>query len=105
MAVQRAALSARLLVAALAIVAVGVAAAAIFHHRVSGAAGSSGWAARSGGMVAAQHVVATYLTLFLVDRRGMNAIDAAALLTVLHASGTIARLGWGWVSDHLGSRR
>jgi MFS transporter, ACS family, hexuronate transporter len=56
-----------------------------------------------GGMVAAQHVVATYLTLFLVDRRGMSLTAAAALLTVLHLSGTIARLGWGWVSDLLGS--
>ena len=57
-----------------------------------------------GGMVAAQHVVATYLTLFLVDRRHMTVTAAAALLTLLHLSGTIARLGWGWVSDRVGSR-
>ena len=57
-----------------------------------------------GGMVAAQHVVATYLTLFLVDRRDMTVAGAAALLTLLNLSGTIARLGWGWVSDRVGSR-
>ncbi|HWC71100.1 MAG TPA: MFS transporter, partial [Actinomycetota bacterium] len=60
--------------------------------------------AATAGMVAAQHVVATYLTLFLVDRRSMTAAAAAGLLTVLHLSGTVARVGWGWVSDRIGSR-
>ena len=57
-----------------------------------------------GTMVAAQHAVATYLTLFLVDRRSMSATAAAGFLTLLHVSGTAARLGWGWVSDLLANR-
>lgn len=54
-----------------------------------------------GVLVAGQAVVGTYLALFLVDRRGMDVAAAAAALTVLHASGTAARLGWGYVSDRL----
>ena len=57
-----------------------------------------------GTMVAAQHAVATYLTLFLVDRRAMSATGAAGLLTLLHLSGTAARIGWGWVSDRMANR-
>lgn len=57
-----------------------------------------------GTMVAAQHAVATYLTLFLVDRRAMSATGAAGLLTLLHVSGTVARLGWGWISDRVANR-
>jgi ACS family hexuronate transporter-like MFS transporter len=120
-AVARAGLSPTLIVAAVTIAVIGVAAAAMFHRSVGGDV-RVGVDARTGrpdparrrrilrlggavgGMVAAQHVVATYLTLFLVERRGMTPIDAAGVLTVLHVSGTIARLGWGWVSDHLGSR-
>jgi hypothetical protein len=112
LAVQRAGLSRTLLVAALAIVAVGVAAGAIFRRHVGGA-GAAGLpdgrpgrpdplrrrrilrlGGAVGGMVAAQHVVATYLTLLLVERRGLTALDAAGVLTVLHLSGTAARLGW-----------
>jgi MFS transporter, ACS family, aldohexuronate transporter len=121
-AVQRAGLSRTLLVAAVAIATLGFAAAATFHSRVGRLAvgpGADGHPGRPdplrrrrilrlggavAGMVAAQHVVATYLTLFLVERRGLTAIEAAGLLTLLHASGTVARVGWGWVSDRLGSR-
>lgn len=55
-------------------------------------------------MVAAQHCVATYLTLFLVDRRAMAPAAAAGLLSLMLLSGTVARFGWGWVSDRMGSR-
>lgn len=54
-----------------------------------------------GVLIAAQHAVATYLTLFIVDERGARVAAAAAALTLLHASGTVARLGWGYVSDRL----
>lgn len=54
-----------------------------------------------GVLIAAQHAVATYLTLFLVDERGARVETAAAALTLLHACGTAARLGWGYVSDRL----
>lgn len=58
-----------------------------------------------GVLVAAQGVVGTYLALFLVDRRGADLKAAALALTVLHASGTVARFGWGWVSDRLAGGR
>lgn len=55
-------------------------------------------------MVAAQHCAATYLTLFLVERRSMPAAAAAGLLSLMLVCGTAARFGWGWVSDRIGSR-
>lgn len=54
-----------------------------------------------GIMIGAQHAVGTYLSLFLVDERGMAATTAAGALTILHASGTGGRLAWGYVSDRL----
>jgi len=54
-----------------------------------------------GVMIAAQHAVGTYFTLFLVDARGVRVTTAAGALTLLHASATAARLGWGYVSDRL----
>lgn len=120
--VQQVGVTDTMLVAATAVALLGVLAASVVARLVPGARPSRARSApRSrpgatvrrrvrrlgaavGGMVAAQHVVATYLTLFLVDRRGMTVTAAAALLTLLHLSGTIARLGWGWVSDRVGSR-
>ncbi|HEY6568467.1 MAG TPA: MFS transporter [Actinomycetota bacterium] len=57
-----------------------------------------------GTMVAAQHCVATYLTLYLVASRGLSITAAAGMLALLHGSGTVARFGWGWVSDRMASR-
>ncbi|HZD18579.1 MAG TPA: MFS transporter [Actinomycetota bacterium] len=54
-----------------------------------------------GVMIAAQHAVGTYLALFLVDERHVRITTAAAALTLLHGSGTVARLAWGYVSDRL----
>jgi predicted MFS family arabinose efflux permease len=120
-AVERSGLSATLVATAVVIAAIGVGAGVVFARR-GPSVGVGPARARAprpapalrrrilrlggavGAMVAAQHVVATYLTLFLVDRRGMGATEAAGLLTVLHVSGTAARLGWGWVSDRVGSR-
>ena len=58
-----------------------------------------------GMLVAAQYAVATYLILFLVDERGAQIAAAAAALTLLHGTGTVARLGWGYLSDRLGGGR
>jgi nitrate/nitrite transporter NarK len=58
-----------------------------------------------GALVAVQQAVATYLTLYLVDVRDVSVTAAAGTLTVLHASGTAARVGWGWVSDRIGGSR
>jgi ACS family hexuronate transporter-like MFS transporter len=120
-AVSRAGLRTALLAAGGAIAAIGIASSATFLRSVGPARVGTGGPARRrpppalrrrilslggavGGMVAAQHVVSTYLTLFLVDRRAMTATVAAGYLTILHASGTVARLAWGWLSDRLGSR-
>ncbi|HSJ51384.1 MAG TPA: MFS transporter [Actinomycetota bacterium] len=54
-----------------------------------------------GLMIGAQHAVGTHLSLFLVDERAMTVTGAAAALTLLHSSGTAARLGWGYVSDRV----
>jgi nitrate/nitrite transporter NarK len=54
-----------------------------------------------GMLVAAQHAVATYLTLFVVDERGASVAAAAAATHPATQSGTVARLGWGYVSDRL----
>jgi ACS family hexuronate transporter-like MFS transporter len=119
--VQRMGITNTMLIAAGAVALLGVSAALIVARTAPRARSTERTAARPrpdaivrrrvhrlgaavGGMVAAQHVVATYLTLFLVDRRDMTGATAAALLTLLHLSGTAARLGWGWVSDRAGSR-
>jgi MFS family permease len=121
-AVERVGLRLTLVAAASTVAAIGLGAVAAFRWSVRprkeppsprGPLPSAGTGSRRriltlgsaiGAMVAAQHIVAIYLTLFLVDRRSMGATGAAAYLTMLHASGTVARLGWGWVSDRIGSR-
>jgi MFS family permease len=119
--VSRVGLETTLLITASAIAAMGAVASLVFGWRVGRArvardGADVGPPSRSirrriiwlgvaiGGMVAAQHVVATYLTLFLVDGVEMTVAAAAGSLTVLHLSGTVGRLAWGWVSDRAGSR-
>jgi MFS family permease len=120
--VERIGIRSTLLILAGVIVAIGVIVSLAYRRivgeaRTKGALASEGLPVRTGSvrrivilgsvvgtMVAAQHAVATYLTLFLVDRRAMSATGAAGLLTLLHVSGSGARFGWGWVSDRQANR-
>lgn len=54
----------------------------------------------------AQASVLAYMALFARERLGLGLVGAGGLLAVAQAGGTLARLGWGAVSDRLfGGRR
>jgi MFS family permease len=58
------------------------------------------------GLSIAQASVLAYLALFARERLGLGIVAAGGLLAVAQAGGTVARLGWGAVSDRLfGGRR
>ena len=54
----------------------------------------------------AQSSVLAYLTLFARERLGLSMVAAGGLLAMAQVGGTLARLGWGVVSDRVfGGRR
>jgi predicted MFS family arabinose efflux permease len=46
----------------------------------------------------------TYLTVSLHQQQGLSAVDAGFFLGVLQLGGVVGRVGWGMLSDRLGSR-
>ena len=46
------------------------------------------------------------LVTYLVERVALDLVTAGLLFALMHAAGVVARVGWGWLSDHwLGARR
>ena len=46
----------------------------------------------------------TYLTVSLHQQQGLSAVDAGFFLALLQLGGVVGRVGWGMLSDRLGSR-
>ena len=41
-----------------------------------------------------------FLVTYLVERVGLDLVTAGVLFAVMQGAGVVARVGWGWVSDH-----
>ena len=46
-----------------------------------------------------------FLVTYLVERVGLDLVTAGLLFSVMQGAGFVARVGWGWVSDHWISAR
>lgn len=40
-----------------------------------------------------------FLVTFLVERAGLDLVQAGLVFAVMQAAGVVARIGWGWISD------
>ena len=46
-----------------------------------------------------------FLVTYLVERVGLDLVTAGLLFSTMHGAGVVARVAWGWVSDHwIGAR-
>lgn len=46
-----------------------------------------------------------FLVTYLVERVSLDLVTAGLLFSAMHGAGVVARVGWGWVSDHwIGAR-
>jgi MFS family permease len=62
------------------------------------------WLALAGMCFSAvQRMLLTYLVLFLVTDRGYGLVQAGILLSVMQATGFVARPVWGWIADRAGN--
>jgi MFS family permease len=52
---------------------------------------------------AVQRMLLTYLVLFLVTDRSYGLVQAGIMLSVMQASGFVARPLWGWIADRVGN--